>query len=283
MNYSILSKAKLQTILSEKNTSLDMDFIRSLKKSELIEQIKASENPLDNATPVEEGSTTTTATEQKAKVNRNQLGWTKFILSDLDTSELMKGRPTANGLRRMLEKHVGPIISTNVQVVQTPTPENERRASVVYTMTYFDGELNHERTISDAADCYYGNSSEPYVRHTVATATSMAEGRCLRKALRLNIVTAEETLETDQNEIDLAESLQPAKDSQKIAIENMCVKLGINCAAMITYFEPDRKMNMDILSYKDAQFILNNLVAYSRGPDKGGKIIPEEILVKVPK
>ena len=51
------------------------------------------------------------------------------------------------------------------------------------------GEL---RTFAEVADVWHGNTDDLFCAHPVATACTRAEGRALRKALKLRVLAAEE-------------------------------------------------------------------------------------------
>lgn len=276
------TKSTLGAVLQERVPDMSGDDISKLSKAQIIECLEELDqaSALDRADPI----VTTGETEKKVP-SRGSIAWTPYVLSLLDKTEKVDGQPSVDGLRRVFDDLVGPILSTNVHIVQAPSPENERRATVIFTMTFLDlahGSL--ERTISDASDCYYGNSADPFVKHPVATASSMAEGRCLRKALRIKVITADEASVPDPNAVAAEEELIPITENQKAAIVRVAGKLGIDVAKMIAHFMPQHINNqsLDILSYKDAQGLLKQLSEMSRGPLQNGKVVPDEILVSVP-
>ena len=60
-----------------------------------------------------------------------------------------------------------------------------------------DQSVLNKRTISGAADVYWGNCDKIYRNHPVAVAETRAEGRALRRALKLRKVVAAEELSKD--------------------------------------------------------------------------------------
>ena len=119
--------------------------------------------------------------------------WTDYILSDLTEDEKIKENPTTDGLRRLVEKFIGEIVESNTDVLQAPSPDNERRATVkveiVVRTRYTDLRF------SGAADVYPGNSVVPFCNHPVATAETKAEGRAYKRALKLRRVSTWEELD----------------------------------------------------------------------------------------
>lgn len=135
-------------------------------------------------------------------VNPTDPGWTEWVMKQLTKDEFYNGHPKTEGLRRISEVLLGDIVSSVSDVKQTPDLMNERRATVVHTITFAT-----ERTFSGAADVYWGNTDKPFRNHPVATAETKAEGRALKRALKLkNVVTAEEIASevADHGEADAA-------------------------------------------------------------------------------
>jgi len=63
---------------------------------------------------------------------------------------------------------------------------------------------------SDVADCWEGNTDDAFCVFNTATAATRAEGRALRKALRLRTVAAEEM--TTKNTASIARSISQTKN-----------------------------------------------------------------------
>jgi hypothetical protein len=123
------------------------------------------------------------------------------------------------GLRRLAEK-AGILSSTCV--IMTPDP---KLVQAVYHATFDDGT-----TWVGTGDCSPKNSEEPYVNFPTSIAESRAEARCLKKALGISTLAAEEigfeSLEAspsksvDQSIIKAIESLCASKSIDAIeAIE----------------------------------------------------------------
>lgn len=136
-------------------------------------------------------------------IDINDIEWTDHVLSMLNDDEKINGNPTTDGLRRIFEQALDcTVISANTEVVQSPSTENERRATVVHDIVFLlntkvNGHSNITRSVSGAADVYWGNCDKIYRNHPVAVAETRAEGRALRRALRLRKVVAAEELAKD--------------------------------------------------------------------------------------
>lgn len=192
---------------------------------------------------IEETKETVVAVE---KPDINSLEWNDYVLSLLSEEEKIKGNPTTDGLRRVIEVALNCVIlEANSNVVQSPTPENEKRATVVHTLVYYlldhpsaPANLNTRR-VTGTADVYWGNCDKVYRNHPVAVAETRAEGRALRRALRLRkVVAAEELTENTEDHPD-GDSVDKISEQQinfidvmskrsNVNIKNLLVDLGIN-------------------------------------------------------
>ena len=164
----------------------------------------------------------------------NDLGWTDYVLSLLSEDEKISGNPTTDGLRRVFEIALNCIIiSADTNVVQSPSPENEKRATVTHTLTYI---LNDEsvpselkmRSATGAADVYWGNCDKIYRNHPVAVAETRAEGRALRRALKLRKVVAAEELAKEIEDHPDENSTNKISSNQVNFIDVLAKRLNIN-------------------------------------------------------
>ena len=165
--------------------------------------------------------------------------WNDHVLSYFEKSELYEGRPLTAGLRRVAELLLGRIVSSKPTQVFAPVSGNEiGRATVVWELVFADGSL-----FSDVADCWEGNTDDAFCVFNTATAATRAEGRALRKALRLKTVSAEEM--TKKNTASIARSISQTKqvategeyessgrmtDPQANFIDVKCKQLNLNVA-----------------------------------------------------
>ena len=120
--------------------------------------------------------------------------WNDYVLGLFESSEMYDGRPLCHGLRRVAELLMGRIVSSRPTQVFAPNNSGEEigRATVVWELVFEDGSL-----FSDVADCWEGNTDDAFCVFNTATAATRAEGRALRKALRLRTVAAEEMTKKD--------------------------------------------------------------------------------------
>ena len=128
--------------------------------------------------------------------------WNDYVLGLFDSkTEMYDGRPLCHGLRRVAELLLGQIISSRPTKVFPPQDDNGvGRATVIWEIVFENGQA-----CSDVADCWEGNTDDTFCAFNTATAATRAEGRALRKALRLRVVAAEEI--TKKNTADIVKSI----------------------------------------------------------------------------
>lgn len=166
------------------------------------------------------------------------VGWNDYVLGLFDEKELYDGRPLCAGLRRVAELLLGRIVISRPTQVFPPTEgDTIGRATVIWEVVFEDGSV-----FSDVADCWEGNTDDTFCVFNTATAATRAEGRALRKALRLKTVAAEEM--TKKNTASIVRSISQTKameategeynDSQRMTdpqanfIDVKCKQLNLN-------------------------------------------------------
>lgn len=243
--------------------------------------------------------------------------WQNYVMSQFTPDELNDGAPTCNGLRRVAEELLGEIVfSAPTQVFPATDSNGPGRATVVFTVKiawklglpeYVD--INSfevpVREFGDVSDCWTGNTEDKYAVHPSATASTRAEGRALRKALKLNVVTAEEKA----NDKDASEVVAKAEEkihgrqvnwdggnvissSQVNFITNKCRQLGLDVEKFINiefycYNKDNKLVSPKYTDISDvprdvAVKMIEQLVKYqSNSDDKNESVeIPEEIKLK---
>ena len=209
-------------------------------------------------------------TKETKTVTPNDLEWTDHVLSLLSDDEKIKGNPTTDGLRRIFELALNCIVTdARSDVVQTPDPNNEKRATVVHTLSYvlknYDPEhedLKH-RSVSGSADVYWGNCDKVYRNHPVAVAETRAEGRALRRALKLRkVIAAEEMVEDIEDHPD-QNSVSKITNNQINFIDVIAKRLNINVTALLKLNNLE-SVNIYSLSHEDAVKIIRLLSSYQQ-------------------
>jgi hypothetical protein len=209
----------------------------------------------------------------------NDLGWTEYVLGLLSEDEKIKGNPTTDGLRRIFEVALNcTVIGAESEVVQAPSPENEKRATVTHKLSFIlnDASTPEEskyRSVSGAADVYWGNCDKIYRNHPVAVAETRAEGRALRRALKLRKVVAAEELVEDIDDHPDANSVNKITNNQINFIDVIAQRINIDVSKMLKLNNLDSE-NIYNLQHEDAVNIIRLLSRYQQTVSD----IPENIL-----
>lgn len=173
------------------------------------------------------------------KIDINSLEWNDYVLGLLSDEEKIDGNPTTDGLRRIFEIALNcTVISAKSEVVQSPSPENEKRATVTHSLTYLlnDDTLTTEfktKSVTGAADVYWGNCDKIYRNHPVAVAETRAEGRALRRGLRLRKVVAAEELAQNIEDDPNGNNVDKISEQQINFIDVMAKRSNINIKELL--------------------------------------------------
>jgi hypothetical protein len=189
-------------------------------------------------------SKTPEVTESLTHRRFNDPAWTDWVLDQLWDNEFVvkedgKRYPKADGLRRVFHNVVGPIISMTRSVAQAPAASMENdysgMATIRVSLTYKLNDLPDQICVYDeVADCYDGNTIRPYSLHPSATASTMAEGRALRKIMNLKVLTIEE-MSAPPGANKQRDSVPPMKEHQKNTIKTICKNIEIDPVKAVKY------------------------------------------------
>jgi len=123
--------------------------------------------------------------------------WNDYVMSIFTESELVDGNPLVHGLRRVAELVLGPIVfSGPTQVFPVQRDDHHGRATVIFTVEFSNG-----MKYAEVADSWEGNTDDTFCAYAVAIASTRAEARALRKALKIRAVAAEELTKKDTAKI----------------------------------------------------------------------------------
>ena len=208
--------------------------------------------------------------QEEVQLSPSSPDWTNHVLSLLGEKEKIDGNPTTNGLRRIAPLLLGKIISSDCNVVQAPCPQNSMCVVIQHTLTFEDGSI-----VSSVADATPENMPpEPYDKYYTAMADSRAEGRCYRRALKLNIVTADELRNTKSGEPDQHEGEPDSiTDVQIQAMDVSGKRYNINLAEFIKQ-EGVEAEQVKKIKYEEALVLQEKLMEYNINSDN----IPEKLL-----
>jgi hypothetical protein len=206
--------------------------------------------------------------------------WNDYVMNLFSDSELVDGNPLVHGLRRVAELVIGRIIfSGPTQVFPVQREDHHGRATVIFTVEFENG-----MKYAEVADCWEGNTDDTFCAYAVAIASTRAEARALRKALKIRTVAAEELTKKDTakivREISSTKTSSDGdyndqsriSDAQLNFIDIKCKQLNINGTKLLKeLFSAD--VNKKV-SKKVASDIIDKLNDFQR--DKSS--IPESIL-----
>lgn len=199
----------------------------------------------------------------------NDIEWTDYVLSLLTDDEKIAGNPTTDGLRRIFEKALNcTVIVADSSVAQSPSPENEKRATVVHTLTYVlndadDNSTIKSKTVSGAADVYWGNCDKIYRNHPVAVAETRAEGRALRRALKLRKVVAAEEIAKDIEDHPDHDTVTKITNNQINFIDVLAKRLDVNVIKLLEKLALN-STNIYNIGHQDAVTVVTTLTSYQQ-------------------
>jgi hypothetical protein len=223
------------------------------------------------------------STDKQAEVHIpaiHDLEWTDYVLSLLSEDEKIKGNPTTDGLRRIFEVVLKcRLISSTSKVIQSPSPENEKRATVVHSLSYIlkadDPDHNNLNmcSVDGSADVYWGNCDKVYRNHPVAVAETRAEGRALRRALRLRKVVAAEEMASEIDDHPDGNTVNKITNNQINFMDVISQRLNININKLLELNKIDNK-DIYALSHDKAVDIIRLLSKYQANPSE----LPSDVL-----
>lgn len=287
--------------------------VSKLKGKELVNTLQSEMNNdsfFDNLEE-EEKQTFTQKSVDETKVKTPKPGdveWEDYVLShftpdEFDTIQTKFGNstfPRTSALRRVCEKLLGPIVESGPTYISPATDsDGPGRVTVFYTVKirykhdypdYITVDENFQepiRTYTDGACAWAGNMSDVYTLFPTSVAITRAEGRCLRKALMLSVVSSEELLPEGEardklknikKNVDLDTEdtgYYPIMDGQAAAIASLCKRLNIDITKFIQMH--CGKTNVESLLKSEARTALALLNKYQSTGSESEKI-PVNIL-----
>lgn len=172
--------------------------------------------------------------------------WNDYVMDKFDRKDLIDGNPTCAGLRRVAEDVLGDIVSSRPsQVFPSTDVDGPGRATVVFEVVINWMNSGELRTFADVADVWHGNTDDLFCAHPVATASTRAEGRALRKALKIRCLAAEELTRKKDVESIVRESVSAGKPTDGEWDEED----GIS-AAQIRFMDTKcKQLNIDVVKF----------------------------------
>jgi hypothetical protein len=205
--------------------------------------------------------------------------WHDYAMTLFTESEMVDGHPLVAGLRRVAELVLGPIMfSGPTQVFPVQREDHHGRATVIFSVEFANG-----MRYAEVADSWEGNTDDMFCAFAVAIASTRAEARALRKALKIKGVAAEELTKKDTAKIvrDISNTKTASEgeyddqsrmsDAQYNFIDVKCKQLNIDGEKLFARFGVDSGKKV---SKKIASEIIDSLNDYQR--DKSS--IPQDII-----
>lgn len=161
--------------------------------TELVGSLAAAELEADD-TPLAEDAGGANESILEFVPKKSSPEWHDYVFAKFQSSELFNDLPTVNGLRRVAREVLGePVFSGIKQLTVThgSNPNDPGRASCVYEVTYED-DSGLIRSYNGVGGSFVGNTNDEYAAFPESIAETRAESRALRKALGLNVHSAEE-------------------------------------------------------------------------------------------
>lgn len=119
--------------------------------------------------------------------------WDTYVKSQFTEDEMIDSNPFCHALRRVAVELLGDIIySAPKEVIVQGEPNHPGKVTVSYELRIAWMGTDEVRVFGDVSEVWEGNTDDLFLAHPSATASTKAEGRCLRKALMVRCVAVEE-------------------------------------------------------------------------------------------
>lgn len=187
--------------------------------------------------------------------------WTPYVLSLLAEDELVGGRPKAAGLFRLVGRLVGRVVENSAWPCQCPNPGNSFTATVRAKLVVEPHQFGPPTIFTGLADAGDLNTALPYSNYPSATAETRALGRACKKALNLNVLTAEEADPVPSPTQDLI--------SQTMVnfIDMKCRQLGLDVMKFVSMGKAKFERIFDVPT-ESAVKMIRHLTDVQRGAQK---------------
>jgi hypothetical protein len=277
IDYNIKTVSELKEVLSAHNRAIPT----GSKKADLIklvEEIMTDNTLFDELFEEEVAVETTTDTEEELAPEIGSLEWNDYVMGHFQKNELIDGNPICAGLRRVAELLLGDVVESGPTEVFPATDNNgPGRATVVYQVVFNWMNSGVFKTYREVADVWHGNTDDLFCAHPVATASTRAEGRALRKALKIRCLAAEELakkniVEIVQQTVAIVSNDVSISQQQIQFIDTKCKQLDINVTNFINMGENNYSSINDV-DKNCAKLMIKHLNGYQNGETD----IPESI------
>ena len=277
IDYNIKTVSELKEVLSAHNRAIPT-VAKKADLIKLVEEIMTDNTLFDELFEEEVAVETVADTEEELAPEIGSLEWNDYVMSHFQKNELIDGNPICAGLRRVAELLLGDVVESGPTEVFPATDNNgPGRATVVYQVVFNWMNSGMFKTYREVADVWHGNTDDLFCAHPVATASTRAEGRALRKALKIRCLAAEELakkniVEIVQQTVAVVSNDTSISQQQIQFIDTKCKQLDIG----VTNF-----INMGDKSYSSINDVDKNcaklMIKHLNGYQNGETDIPESI------
>lgn len=191
--------------------------------------------------------------------------WANYVVEHLlEDEELEDGNPIRDGLMRVAENVIGPLINREIINFNPAHKENFGTATVHVRLTFAltneaHPAFGHVKTLSEdgIADVNSINTPSPFNKHQSSSASTKAEAQALRKILKLRkAVSADEVTPDDMPvDVDVYIPETPASPEQITLIDIMCRRTNMSVLDFINAGEIKYIAIQQVPSYKAQSMI----------------------------
>jgi len=219
--------------------------------------------------------------------------WHDYVMTKFLDTELIEINgekyPNCYGLRRVAELLIGEIVEskpTNLILSADSTSSNPGRVTCLYEVSIRSHETGQIKKYGDVAEVFSLNCDDLFLAYPAATAVTRAEGRCLRKLLKIRCVAAEELTRNKDVGKAVRDMIKSAptdgsyqeddqlSGAQIKAMETRCEALNIDLMKFINSYEDKTYVRLQDVRKKVAIKMIGLLSDYQRNE----KPIPIDIL-----
>lgn len=208
--------------------------------------------------------------------------WSDYVMTLFSDDEVMEKDgnryPTLKGLRRVAANVLGfPIFSGIIGYNSPESDQSPGRAHANYELAFIKPMSDVKIIYRGAADAYSGNIAGGYHVYPLAIAENRAEARAYRKALMLNIVTAEEIGNESSEFTSVLHSSgeynenSSISEEQKAAIKKKVKDFSVDFDKFLEFMK--KELKTESLSKKDGVECVKKVSYFSNNPNE----IPEEL------
>lgn len=176
-------------------------------------------------------------------------GWTQYVLEQLTDDEKFNDLPKADGLRRLVETLIGPIVKFDTKMEEVPrhgTDTSKNTATAVVQITYLNNRLLRNGSPTPMSVTATGDANDlscdfPFNKYLSSMAETRAKGRAYREILRLkNTCTSEEISGSD-----VVPAPKKISDATIVAIDMWAQRANVGVHEVFKkVFEKDQKQEL---------------------------------------